>query len=96
MWASQVEESDLPQIGPDRLIDAFPEHAFAIRRRLAIDPRFRAICDDYLDAVQALQHWEASCEPQSAARQTEYRQLIDNLLLEIAAALGEPPGGANT
>jgi len=51
------------------------------------DPSFRAICEDYGAAVEALRRWEASGAAGSRARVDEFRQLVRDLEVEIRAAL---------
>jgi hypothetical protein len=44
--------------------------------------------------LKALQRWQASSGPQTAARVEEYRELARALEIEIVTALRSPPPGA--
>jgi hypothetical protein len=76
--------------GMARVVECFPEHAAAIRDRFHADPNFREMCGDYAETLQALERWQASTGPQTAARIEEYRELAKALESEIVAALGLP------
>jgi hypothetical protein len=76
--------------GMAHVMDRFPEHAMAIRARFHADQRFREMCSDYAEALQAQQRWQASRGPHQAARVEEYRELAEGLELEIVAALRSP------
>ena len=41
------------------VMERFPEHATSIQVRFHADQRFREMCSDYADTLQALQHWQA-------------------------------------
>jgi hypothetical protein len=70
-----------------RVIERFPELAQAIRNAFHADPSFREMCDDYAEALDALQRWQASGDPQRPARIEEYQELATALESEIVAAL---------
>jgi hypothetical protein len=76
--------------GMAHVMDRFPEHAIAIRARFHADQRFREMCGDYAEALQAQQRWQASRGPHRAARVEEYRELAEGLELEIVTALRSP------
>jgi hypothetical protein len=78
-------------VGMERIIARFPEHAPAIRDRFHEDPSFREMCSDYAEALEALQRWQASDVPQKAARIEEYRELAKALEIEMVTALRLPP-----
>lgn len=63
----------------------FEAHAFAIRRLHAADPEFRAVCEDYAEAVGALALWR-----QDEARAEDYRLMVAELEAEILSLLGVP------
>jgi hypothetical protein len=84
----------LMDFGMARVIERFPDHAAAIRGRFHADQTFREICGDYSEALKALQRWQASSGPQTAARVEEYRELARALEIEIVTALRSPPPGA--
>jgi hypothetical protein len=67
----------------DLLVNRFPRHEFAIRRRYVRDPEFRAVCDDYYEVQRALEHWQATeSVPERAA---EYRRMLEELEAEALA-----------
>ena len=70
----------------EAMIQRFPQHAAAMRRLEAEDPNFRAICDDYGEALRALDYWQttASSSPQKVV---EYRQVVTELEAEALALL---------
>lgn len=78
-------------VGMERIMARFPEHAPLIQNRFHDDPGFRDMCSDYAEALEALQWWQASDAPQQAARIEEYRELAKALEIEMVAALRLPP-----
>jgi hypothetical protein len=68
------------------LVGRFPRHELAIHRLYAHNSEFKAICTDHEEAVAALRHWERTCGA-SDPRVLEYRQLVRELELEIAAII---------
>ena len=49
---------------------------------------FRALCEDYGEAVEALRRWQAStADPVASARIEEFARLVAELEAEILAAL---------
>ena len=78
-------------VGMERIMARFPEHAPAIQNRFREDPSFREMCSDYAEALEALQRWQASDVPQKAARIEEYRELAKALEIEMVTALRLPP-----
>jgi hypothetical protein len=71
------------------LVSRFPERELAIRRLYARDDAFRAVCDDYEEALMALRHWQATGDD---AKAEDYRRLSDDLEAEILAILDRPRG----
>jgi hypothetical protein len=70
----------------EALVRRFPDHARSIRRLQAEDATFRAILEDYVEALYALGHWQAT--DQSAQKKAEeYRRLAKELEDEALAAL---------
>ncbi|NHT77758.1 hypothetical protein G8E10_18815 [Rhizobiaceae bacterium CRRU44] len=65
----------------------FPDRSTAIRGLSARDDGFRDMCADLATAEAELQRWQASDDPGRSGRVHEYRVLVDELTLEIAAAL---------
>jgi hypothetical protein len=70
----------------EALVRRFPDHAQRIRRLEAEDANFRAICEDYDDALRALEYWRA-VDQSSRAKAEEYRRLVAELEEEALAAL---------
>jgi hypothetical protein len=65
----------------------FPLQKQVIEERAARDESFCSLCEDLADAEAALMKWENSASPKRDQRCAEYRELIDGLAEEIAAAL---------
>jgi hypothetical protein len=61
--------------------------------RMLRDPRFRALCDDYGAAVDALEHWKRSSRAEAVQRVSEYQTLIADLEKEIFREIGCAPNG---
>lgn len=70
----------------EALVRRFPDHARSIRRLQAIDATFRAICEDYAEALRALAYWQAA-DQSSHRKAEEYRRLVKELEDEAMAAL---------
>lgn len=68
------------------LIHGLPGEVDSIRRRYWRDPKFRAVCEDYRDSLEAAARF-GSADPPRPARAQEYRQLASELLAEAAAML---------
>jgi hypothetical protein len=68
------------------LVRRFPDHACSIRRLGAADATFRAICDDYGEALRALEYWEAAGQV-APGRAAEYRESVKELEVEALAIL---------
>jgi hypothetical protein len=73
--------------GIDRLVSRFPERAASIRELDAEDAVFRAICEDYGEALRALEHWSRSHQACARQRVDEYRMIVQELEAEVIAAL---------
>lgn len=66
------------------MILAMPGRAEQIRRRFWSDWRFRAVCQDYGEAILAAERFAAQpCQRQAE----EFRELADELLAEAARML---------
>jgi hypothetical protein len=74
----------------------FPSQKQAIEERAARDESFRSICEDLADAESALQNLENSQSPKRDQRCSEYRELVDSLAKEIAAALSREREGLSS
>lgn len=70
----------------EALVRRFPDHARRIRRLEAENATFRAICEDYAEALGALAYWEAA-DQSSRRKAEEYRRLVRELEDEALAAL---------
>jgi hypothetical protein len=68
-------------------IARFPDRGHAIEELARIDDDFRSLCVDFADAEAAALRWDHSPLPVSAARSAEYRELVKDLAVEIAATL---------
>ena len=64
----------------------FPDHARRIRRLQAEDATFRAICEDYAEALRALEYWQAA-DHSSRTKAEEYRRMVAELEDEALAVL---------
>lgn len=80
--------------GMAHVMERFPEHATSIQDCFHADQRFREMCSDYAETLQALERWQASRGPHRSARVEEYRELARALEIEIVTALGLPPQAA--
>ena len=67
--------------------ERFPDKKHSIDLRIAEDPEFLALCEDYDACVNALQYWDKSKEPEANTRVDEYRSLVQELGEEINQAL---------
>ena len=67
--------------------EQFAGQAQIIKRLLAEDPEFPALCEDYEVCVNALRYWIQSQAPEAETRVKEYRTLVRELREEIAQAL---------
>ena len=69
-----------------------PTRELEVRRLFARDEEFRGICDDYLEAQEALRHWQVV--EGNEARADEYRRLAAEFEAEIVASSTQPGQGA--
>jgi hypothetical protein len=83
-WRSRRTEVRVGRIV--HVLSRFPGAELAIHRLCAHDGAFRAICEDYEEAVAALRRWEAADEAKAA----DFRRLASEIEAEIAAFLDEP------
>jgi hypothetical protein len=79
----------------EALVRRFPDHARSIRRLQADDATFRAICEDYAEALRALAYWQAA-DRSSQQKAEEYRRLVEELEEEALEALTRANEGGNT
>ena len=68
----------------EALVRGLPGEADRIRRRYWRDPKFRTVCEDYRDCLDAMSRFQSSDPPPKAE---EYRELAAELLAEAAAML---------
>jgi hypothetical protein len=70
----------------EALICRFPDHAKSIRRLQMQDPNFREICEDYGEALRALEHWQ-KVDNSAHKRAEDYDRFVTELEDEALAAL---------
>jgi uncharacterized protein YdcH (DUF465 family) len=68
----------------EALVRRFPDHARSIRQLQAEDATFRAICEDYGEALRALEHWRTA-DQSARNRAEEYRRFVQELEDEALA-----------
>ena len=75
------------------LLKRFPYLEKAIRAKLAASADFCMLCEDYVDAVEALTRWEDAPDLSSRtkAKVVEYRRLVENLEAEVLLELYRNP-----
>ena len=66
----------------------FSEQAPQVEQLILRDRDFRSLCEDYGDAVAALERWSSSTQAIAPHRTAEYRKLVEDLENEIRASLG--------
>jgi len=68
-------------------------HSLRVRIEEAVlrDTRFRSLCEDYGEAVEALKFWSQSSDARAEKLIAEYKQLLVDLEREILSDLGHPP-----
>ena len=75
------------------VVQRFPEQWRDIAALSRASEDFRALCDDYGEAMEALRRWQAAtADPNAPARIEEFRQLVAELEDEILAELGRAGG----
>ena len=71
---------------PEKLAPAlrrFANRSVQLQREVLLNPDFRTLCEDYGDAVRALERWSNSTQAEVPQRTTEYRRLVKELEQEI-------------
>jgi hypothetical protein len=79
---------------PARLTAAlrrFASRSAQLEREILKNPDFRSLCEDYGEAVDALDHWSKSAHPLSGQRVAEYQHLALELEQEIESYLDGVP-----
>jgi len=66
-----------------RILDRFAELKFEIQEAALRDSRFRALCEDYEAASEALEFWARSADARRTRMMKEYRALLSDLEAEI-------------
>lgn len=61
----------------------FAGRAVHLEQEILRNPEFRSLCEDYGDAVEAVERWSQSSDAASIQRAAEYRNLVDDLEKEI-------------
>lgn len=70
------------------VVERFPERELAVHRRLARDPAFGEICEDYGNVRDSLRHWEAK-GPSGGRQAEDYRRILGDLEAEILRILDD-------
>ena len=68
-------------------IARFPDRGHAIEELARNDDDFRSLCADLAEAEAAMVRWGRSSLPVKDARCAEYRDLANDLAIELKAAL---------
>jgi hypothetical protein len=77
--------------GIGHVLKRFQSLRVRIEEEVLRDGRFRSLCEDYGEAVEALKFWSRSPDARAEKRITEYSQLLIELEREILADLGQHP-----
>ncbi|MBM6594358.1 hypothetical protein [Microvirga pudoricolor] len=73
-------------------IARFPDRGHAIAELATADDGFLSLCEDLVEAQEAVLHWERSTSPLGAARSDEYRELVKELVAELERTLDRSTG----
>jgi hypothetical protein len=76
---------------PTAAVARFPDRELEIRRLHARDADFREVCEDYEEAMKALQYWQAPGHSDKAKAE-DYRQLVAEFETELLAKLDRRRG----
>lgn len=68
-------------------VERFPDLMQAIKQCMADDRFFRTLCEDYGEAVEALQHWQEVNGSMDSERVNACRELVGELEQEILLEL---------
>jgi len=80
------------QKSPFAVMDRFPEHLEAIRRRFSSEEAFRILCEDYRRVCEAISYWSGSAGDAGGAEAEERRLEYVELKLELEAEILERLG----
>jgi hypothetical protein len=78
----------------NRILGRFGELKSEVQQAALRDARFRALCEDYETAAEALEFWTSSTDPRRPQMIREYRDLMTELETEIFGLVrgGGSPG----
>jgi hypothetical protein len=71
------------------VLGRFPDRKQAVKRLFKESEEFQTLCEDYLQCVKALRHWNRSLKEEAPARRHEYAALLGELEEEILQSLNE-------
>ena len=74
----------------EALVRGLPGDAKRIRQRYWRDEKFRTVCEDYRDCLDAMSRFKSS-DPPDLVKAEEYRELAAELLDEAIAVLRKKP-----
>jgi hypothetical protein len=83
---SPISESGVRVPKLAHLLARFPDRELAIHRVFARDDRFRELCEDFEDASNALEFWEAAGSG-GEVKAGDYRGLLAELEVELLERL---------
>lgn len=69
------------------VVERFPDLTQAIKQCMADDRFFRALCEDYGEAVEVLRHWQRVSGLTDSERVIACRELVGDLEQEILLEL---------
>jgi hypothetical protein len=69
----------------------YASRSIQLEREVLKNPDFRSLCEDYGEAVEALERWSRGNDPLSPQRVLEYQRLVRDLEQEIEIHLGKKP-----
>lgn len=69
------------------IVARFPLRELEIRRKCAQDQRFAEVCEDYSEALEALQRWEKAGAA-GATQVEDYHRMVGELEAEVVSKLG--------
>lgn len=69
----------------------FASATVQLEQEILKHPDFRLLCEDYGDAVEALERWSHSTDAIAPQRVSEYRKLVEELEQEIRNHLDALP-----
>jgi hypothetical protein len=79
----------------NRILGRFTELKAEVQQAALRDARFRALCEDYESAAEALEFWTSSTDPRRPQMIREYRDLMAELETEIFALVRGSTTGTN-